>query len=262
MNAVLDQKLPGVAYRTSYFLEDDPMENETQLAELRSDVKHYGTQIGDIKVTVHDVSQGQIILRDKIDATSSTINTRIESVRSELGGKVDGLSKDLHAESKLLTAKVEEFRRELSGKIDQVIADVAAGRREITGDITAVRTDMSGEIKAARAEMSSEIKAVRTDMSGEIKAARAEMSSEIKAARAEMSGEIKAARVEVIGEIVALAGRVEKDREKGDVIRQDLLTKIDAVKDSIGAAKLWALGLYITLAASLLVVMAHGFKWI
>lgn len=240
MNAVLDQKLPGVAYRTSYFLEDDPMENETQLAELRSDVKHYGTQIGDIKVTVHDVSQGQIILRDKIDATSSTINTRIESVRSELGGKVDGLSKDLHAESKLLTAKVEEFRRELSGKIDQVIADVAAGRREITGDITAVRTDMSGEIKAARAEMS----------------------SEIKAARAEMSGEIKAARVEVIGEIVALAGRVEKDREKGDVIRQDLLTKIDAVKDSIGAAKLWALGLYITLAASLLVVMAHGFKWI
>lgn len=207
MNAVLDQKLPGVAYRTSYFLEDDPMENETQLAELRSDVKHYGTQIGDIKVTVHDVSQGQIILRDKIDATSSTINTRIESVRSELGGKVDGLSKDLHAESKLLTARVEEFRRELSGKIDQVIADVAAGRREITGDI-------------------------------------------------------KAAHAEVTGEIVALAGRVEKDREKGDVIRQDLLTKIDAVKDSIGAAKLWALGLYITLAASLLVVMAHGFKWI
>jgi hypothetical protein len=207
MNAVLDQKLPGVAYRTSYFLEDDPMENETQLAELRSDVKHYGTQIGDIKVTVHDVSQGQIILRDKIDATSSTTNTRIESVRSELGGKVDGLSKDLHAESKLLTARVEEFRRELSGKIDQVIADVAAGRREISGDI-------------------------------------------------------KAARAEVTGEIVALAGRVEKDREKGDVGRQDLLTKIDAVKDSIGAAKLWALGLYITLAASLLVVMAHGFKWI
>ncbi len=82
------------------------MENEIQIAELRSDVKYIQTEVGDIKISVRDTSQGQVILRDKIDATSSTTNTLIHSVRSEVGGKVDGLSRDLHSETKQLAGKL------------------------------------------------------------------------------------------------------------------------------------------------------------
>jgi peptidoglycan hydrolase CwlO-like protein len=57
---------------------------------------------------------------------------------------------------------------------------------------------------------------------------------------------------------------------KGDIRRLD--AKIDSVKDSIAAqtvsnekarSKLvvWALTLYVTLAAGLLTVMGHGFHW-
>ena len=54
-----------------------------------------------------------------------------------------------------------------------------------------------------------------------------------------------------------------------NVVRTDLFQKIDtmrgelfAVKESVAAAKVWTLTLQITLAASLLAVMAHHFKWL
>ena len=38
--------------------------------------------------------------------------------------------------------------------------------------------------------------------------------------------------------------------------------KIEALQQQISSVKVWALGLYIGLAAGLLLVMAKGFKWI
>jgi hypothetical protein len=38
--------------------------------------------------------------------------------------------------------------------------------------------------------------------------------------------------------------------------------KLDSIKDAISSAKIWAILLYVALAASLLYVMAHGFKWL
>jgi hypothetical protein len=37
--------------------------------------------------------------------------------------------------------------------------------------------------------------------------------------------------------------------------------RLDLLKDSLASAKVWALGLYIALAGSLLYVLARGFKW-
>jgi chromosome segregation ATPase len=42
----------------------------------------------------------------------------------------------------------------------------------------------------------------------------------------------------------------------------DLGTKVDGVKDSLAAARVWALFLYITLAAGMLTTIARGFQWI
>ena len=41
-----------------------------------------------------------------------------------------------------------------------------------------------------------------------------------------------------------------------------LNAKIDGLKDSLAAAKVWALFLYITLAAAMLGTMARGFGWL
>jgi predicted nuclease with TOPRIM domain len=38
--------------------------------------------------------------------------------------------------------------------------------------------------------------------------------------------------------------------------------KFEQLKESLASAKIWALGLYIALAGSLLYVLAHGFKWL
>lgn len=42
----------------------------------------------------------------------------------------------------------------------------------------------------------------------------------------------------------------------------DLATSIGSVKDSVATAKIWALGMYITLAGGLLYVIARSNKWI
>ena len=49
---------------------------------------------------------------------------------------------------------------------------------------------------------------------------------------------------------------------KIDGVASQLTTKIDSVKDSLAAAKIWALVLYIALAATMLGTMARGFGWL
>jgi hypothetical protein len=59
-----------------------------------------------------------------------------------------------------------------------------------------------------------------------------------------------------------LADKVERIQIRMESGQKELAEKIDGVKDSLGQSKLWALGLYIGLAGALLLVMAHGFKWL
>jgi hypothetical protein len=47
---------------------------------------------------------------------------------------------------------------------------------------------------------------------------------------------------------------------KADV--REARAKIDALRAELATAKIWALGLYIALAGSILFAMARGFKWI
>ena len=54
-----------------------------------------------------------------------------------------------------------------------------------------------------------------------------------------------------------------------NLLRSDMFQKIDTmrgelfvVKTAVANAKVWTLSLQITIAASLLAVMAHGFKWL
>jgi hypothetical protein len=60
----------------------------------------------------------------------------------------------------------------------------------------------------------------------------------------------------------ALVKKMDEKWEKSDQKWEKSDQKFDSLKDSLASAKMWAIGLYIALAGSLLFVMAHGFKWL
>ena len=57
-------------------------------------------------------------------------------------------------------------------------------------------------------------------------------------------------------------GFEERVYAKFDSLDQRLNGKFEGLQQQLSSAKIWALGLYIGQAASLLLVMAKGFKWI
>jgi uncharacterized protein YlxW (UPF0749 family) len=63
-------------------------------------------------------------------------------------------------------------------------------------------------------------------------------------------------------EIRATNQRLDSLSQKTDERFVRLEQKFDHLKDSLASAKLWALGLYVALAGSLLYVLARGFKWL
>ncbi|HEY4213150.1 MAG TPA: hypothetical protein VGM84_16845 [Steroidobacteraceae bacterium] len=69
-------------------------------------------------------------------------------------------------------------------------------------------------------------------------------------------------RAEQFGKLTATVGHIQVDvvgiKERLDKVD----SKIDALKESLSSAKVWALTLYFALAGSMLFVMAKGFKWI
>jgi dsDNA-specific endonuclease/ATPase MutS2 len=50
--------------------------------------------------------------------------------------------------------------------------------------------------------------------------------------------------------------------QKIDDVREQLTSKIDALAKELASAKMWAIGLYVGQSATLLFVMAKGFKWL
>ena len=57
---------------------------------------------------------------------------------------------------------------------------------------------------------------------------------------------------------VQIDGRFEKVDDHFGKIEKD----IGAIKESLASAKVWAIGLYVALAGTMLYVMARGFKWL
>jgi hypothetical protein len=86
-------------------------------------------------------------------------------------------------------------------------------------------------------------------------------------ASAETSMEARIARLESdVGHIRTDVADIKIDvrslRDKIDGVEKRLDGKIDRLQHSISDAKVWALGLYITLAAATFATMARGFGWI
>ena len=81
---------------------------------------------------------------------------------------------------------------------------------------------------------------MRTDFAAQLAETRKELTSDIKG----VSAEVSVLRTDVF--------------QKIDVMRSEIF----AVRSSIAAATVWMLTLQLTIAAGLLGVMAHGFKWI
>jgi hypothetical protein len=50
--------------------------------------------------------------------------------------------------------------------------------------------------------------------------------------------------------------------QKHESVRDDLTQQITGLRNDIISMKVWAMGMYVALAGSLLLVMAKGFKWL
>ena len=97
-----------------------------------------------------------------------------------------------------------------------------------------------GELRSDVRHLQSDV----TDLRAEVRA----VSQKVDTLRVDLTGRTDAVRADLTGAI--------------DRLRSELTGKIDAVKDSVASAKVWALVLYIGLAAAILLTMAHGFKWL
>ena len=84
---------------------------------------------------------------------------------------------------------------------------------------------------------------------------------------AETSMEARMARVEsdvahLRTDVADIRIDVRSLRDKIDALGAQLNAKIDGLKASLAAAKVWALLLYVALAAAMLGTMARGFGWL
>ena len=107
------------------------------------------------------------------------------------------------------------------------------------------------------AELRSDVRHVQSDVT-DIKADIREIKTDIKAMDLRLSGDMKAMDLRLTGEIKAQDLRLSSEMKTGF---EKLDLKIDKLKDSLASAKIWALGMYITLAGSMLYVIAKSAKW-
>lgn len=119
---------------------------------------------------------------------------------------------------------------------------VAEGRRMSAGS-----TSPEPPMEARIARLESDVAHLRSDVA-EIKADQRSMRDKIDSMSSSLSGRMDSMSSYLSG--------------KMDSMNLDLLEKIADVKDSIAAAKVWALILYFTFASAMLATMARGFGWL
>jgi uncharacterized coiled-coil DUF342 family protein len=153
------------------------------------------------------------------------------------------------------------------------------GFGELRADVRHIRTEAT-DIKADLRTTNVRLDDLRKEMNTNMQAIRNEVGKKLDDLAdgvTEATARIEKVRVELTGKIDDVRNRVDNVRsetaEKFDrmqmhmdsgqkELQKDLAGKIDSVKDSLGQAKIWALGLYVGLAGALLLVTAHGFKWL
>ena len=86
--------------------------------------------------------------------------------------------------------------------------------------------------------------------------------TDIKANQRETNQRIESHRKETTDGFAKVDQRFEAVRKETGERFEKVEKEIREVKDSLASAKIWALGLYLALAGSLLYVLARGFRWL
>lgn len=122
--------------------------------------------------------------------------------------------------------------------------------------IPAIRSDIArlgghggggDDVEARIATLESDVRHIRSDVS-DIKVDLRRLDDKFESMRTEFSGQIQDVRTDLSGQITQ--------------VRSELSGKFDDLARSLASAKVWAVLLYVSLAATLLGVMAHGFGWV
>ncbi len=129
--------------------------------------------------------------------------------------------------------------------IQQDVGDIKAQLVRMDQKIDGLREDLTdridGKVDGLRADLTDKIDGLRQNLTDRI-------DGKVDGLRADLTGRIDGMRADLTGKI--------------DGVRADLTGKIDGVRQELYSMKVWAMGMYIALAGTLLVVMAKGFKWL
>jgi hypothetical protein len=129
---------------------------------------------------------------------------------------------DIKAEVRATNVRLDSERKELATKMEDVRKEVATNIQGVRGELGKKLDDLAGDVAKGQREAATKTEDVR----------------------------------------VELTGKIDHVEVRIDGGQKELAAKIDGVKDSLAKAKVWALTLYIGLAASLFYVIARGFKWL
>lgn len=156
--------------------------------------------------------------------------------------------------------------------MEEGFGELRADVRHIQSDATDIKADVRAtnvRLEDLRKEMNSNIQGVRgelgkklDDLGVEMVKGQREAATRIESVRVELTGKIDDVRDRVDNGRSETADKFDRMQIRMDSAQKELAGKIDDVKDSLGQARVWALRLYIGLAGALLLVIAHGFKWL
>jgi len=120
------------------------------------------------------------------------------------------------------------------------------------------RVDEVYQVQLQVAKLTSDVEHIKTDIS-DMKTDLRRIDAKIDAVDARLSGKIDAVDARLTGKIDAvdarLGGKIDAVDARLHKFEKDVATQF-------GAIKIWMLGLYVGQAASLLFIMAKGFKWL
>jgi len=210
---------------------------EVQLAELRSDVRHIQTDVSDIKVAGRETNNGLMALREKLEHNGAELNKRVDAVGTSINKKVDEIPPVIDAVRRELSEGQNSMRTEVLAKVDSMATRMDNERKELSALNVAVRDELTTRFERSTASAESGREELYKKLSGDI------------SSRGTRSDE-----------------RLDELGRKVDTNHKEVTDKIERVKNDVWKTRLWMLAAQIavevSLAGTLLTVMAKGFHWI
>jgi DNA anti-recombination protein RmuC len=152
-------------------------------------------------------------------------------------------------------AEIKSDQRDGNKKLDQVISDL---HKSIDG----VNRRMDTQFEGVNKRIDSQFEGTNKRVDAQFEAVHKRIDTQFEAINKRIDTQFEGVHKRIDTEISKVANEI-------GVIRADFTQKFDAmrgeifaVKSSVEAAKVWTLTLLLGVAASLLGVMAHGFKWL